>query len=95
MSRDEVLTRVAAHRDELVALGVEELSLFGSFARGEEREHSDLDFIVQLRQNSFDSYMGVKELLETIFDRKVDLVLRESIKPRLREAILREAVRAA
>jgi uncharacterized protein len=95
MSRDEVLTRVAVHREEIVALGVEELSLFGSFARGEGREHSDLDFIVQLRHNSFDSYMGVKELLETIFDRRVDLVLRDSIKPRLREAILREAVRAA
>jgi len=39
--------------------------------------------------------MAVKQLLEEILVRKVDLVLKSAIKPRLREVILREAVRAA
>ena len=49
---------------------------------------------VDLQEKSFDRYMAVKELLEEILFRKVDLVLKSAIKPRLREGILREAVRA-
>jgi predicted nucleotidyltransferase len=39
--------------------------------------------------------MSVKELLESLFERRVDLVIKSDIKPRLRERILSEAVRAA
>jgi uncharacterized protein len=95
MIRDDVLARVAAHRAAIRDLGVRELSLFGSFARGDEGPESDLDFVVEFDRNTFDGYMAVKELLESIFNRDVDLVLKTAIKPRLREAILREAVRAA
>jgi predicted nucleotidyltransferase len=78
----------------LRGLGIRELGLFGSFARGEARPDSDVDFFVDLDQKSFDRYMAVKELLEEILARKVDLVLKSAIKPRLRDVILREAVRA-
>lgn len=94
-TRDDIIARVSSRREELRALGVVELSLFGSFARGDDRPGSDLDFLVDFRHKSFDGYMAVKELLESLFGREVDLVLKDTIKPRLREVILREAVRAA
>jgi predicted nucleotidyltransferase len=56
---------------------------------------SDMDFIVDFSEKSFDNYMGVRELLERLFERRIDLVLKSAIKPRLKEEILREAVRAA
>ena len=95
MSLEEILAAIAAHEEDLRKLGVRELALFGSYARGDANAASDLDFYVDLQPKSFDGYMSVKELLESLFDRKVDLVLKSAIKPRLREAILREAVRAA
>ena len=70
------------------------LSLFGSSARGEDTPGSDLDFVVEFHKKSFDSYMDLKLFLEELFDRPVDLVLAEGIKPRLRTRILREAIDA-
>lgn len=95
MNRDEILATIAAHRSELDAFDVRGLALFGSFARGDQRSDSDVDFVVTFGVKSFDRYMGLKELLERLLGRKVDLVIESSIKPRLRERILNEAVRAA
>jgi len=95
MTRDTILATIAANEEALRRLGVRELALFGSQARGDATETSDIDFLVVLERDTFDSYMSVKELLEALFERKVDLVMKSAIKPRLREAILREAVRAA
>jgi len=53
-----------------------------------------LDFVFEFEKKSFDSYMGLKLLLEGLLDRPVDLVLADGIKPRLRAAILEEAVHA-
>ena len=86
---------IRAAEAQLRDLGVRELSLFGSFARNEPGEQSDIDFLVEFDASSFDRYMGVKELLETLFSRRVDLVIKSAIKPRLRDRILGEAVRAA
>jgi uncharacterized protein len=95
MTRDEILTTVARNGDRLRALHVRELALFGSYARGTPSSGSDIDFLVEFDRKSFDNYMAVKEFLESLFKTRVDLVLKSTIKPRLRENILREAVRAA
>jgi len=71
--------------------GVRRLGLFGSTVRGESRPDSDLDFLVELERNSFDTYMDLKFFLEDLFECRVDLVLADTIKPRLREDILKEA----
>ncbi len=95
MTRDEILKTIEASRPRLALLGVSELALFGSFARDEAGPDSDVDFLVEFSEKSFDRYMELKELLEDLFGRKVDLVLKSAIKPRLRDRILNEAVRAA
>lgn len=76
-------------------MGVRSIALFGSVVRGEADESSDLDFLIDLDRKTFDAYMDVKFYLEELFGRRVDLVLTDTIKPRLREAVLREAVHAA
>jgi len=70
--------------------GVRSLALFGSAAR----EDSDLDFIVEFDAKSFDAYMDLKALLERLLGRRVDLVLRDALKPRLRQSVLNEALHA-
>ena len=95
MTREEILNVLATNRERLSQLAVHELALFGSHARNEATEESDIDFVVEFTTKSFDRYMELREFLESILDRRVDLVLKSAIKPRLRERILREAVRAA
>lgn len=93
-SRDEILTVLQQNRDAIRSYGVRRLGLFGSYARGEATKTSDLDFVVEFETKSFDAYMNLKEFLERLFARRVDLVLSETIKPRLRPSILKEVVHA-
>ena len=94
-SRDQILATIDEHADELRNLGAKSLALFGSMARGEGSDSSDIDMLVELQSKTFDAYMDVKFFLEKILGRKVDLVLADAVKPRLRSAILGEAVRAS
>jgi len=70
--------------------GVKSLGLFGSIARGDASADSDVDILVEFDAPSFDHYMELKFHLEEILGRSVDLVLKGSLKPALRERILRE-----
>ena len=94
-TRDSVLKTLEKEEQALRRLGVRRLGLFGSVARDEGWEASDLDFVVELDEKTFDRYMDLKLYLEDLFDCAVDLVLADSIKPRLRSPILDEAVYAA
>jgi len=95
VNRSDILSVLANQRERLRSLGVRKLGLFGSAARDESTPESDLDFVVEFEAKSFDAYMDLKFFLEDLFHRKVDLVLIDAIKPRLRKAILDEAVYAA
>ncbi|MCB0218872.1 MAG: nucleotidyltransferase family protein [Chrysiogenetes bacterium] len=93
-SKDHILKALHSHAEQIRRLGAQSLALFGSTARGEAAAGSDLDFLVELSPKTFDTYMDVKFYLEDLFGTPVDLVLRESVKPVLRETILGEAVHA-
>jgi hypothetical protein len=93
-TRRSILKTLADHREEVRRFGVRSLGLFGSVARGQATAASDLDFIVDLENPTFDAYMGLMEFLEELFERPVDLVLANTLKPRLREPILRDTVHA-
>jgi uncharacterized protein len=90
----EILNTLGANEAKIKSFGVRGLSLFGSSVRGEDTSTSDLDFVVEFEKKSFDSYMDLKLFLEELFDRPVDLVLADGIKPRLRAVILGEAIHA-
>jgi predicted nucleotidyltransferase len=94
MSAHEVLRIIEENAPAIRALGVRSLALFGSAARGAAREDSDLDFVVEFDAKTFDAYMDLKALLEQLLGRRVDLVLRDALKPRLRESVLSQALHA-
>ncbi len=76
------------------AYSVNRIGLFGSFAHGAAGENSDVDILVELAEPSFDHYMDLKFYLEEIFGRPVDLVLADTIKPRLKSVIKQEVIYA-
>ncbi len=67
---------------------------FGSIARGELREDSDVDILVEIERDDISllDFVGIKLELEDALGRKVDLVEYDTIKPLLRERILAEEV---
>jgi uncharacterized protein len=73
--------------------GIKSLFLFGSVARNEATQESDLDFIVDFDgMITFDRYMDLKIFLEDLFGKKIDLALEDTLKPQIRAKILEEAI---
>lgn len=87
MTRDEAIARIKPHEAELRAAGITSLALFGSVARGDAREDSDVDLMCEIDRESRMSlieFAGVQLRLENLTHRSVDLVERGSMRPRIR-----------
>lgn len=89
MKRDDAIAVLKEHETELRQLGVEHLYLFGSTARGEAREDSDVDLFFDHPEGSLGLYqlMDVKDTAARILGRKTDIMTRRSLHPVLRERI--------
>lgn len=75
--------------------GVRTLALFGSVARDECRMESDVDLLVEFEDNQPEgmfAFVALKQWLESILGRPVDLITPANLKPRLRDRILAEAI---
>jgi predicted nucleotidyltransferase len=95
LTSNEILTVLKNHREELsTRFSVRRIGLFGSILRGSTSEKSDVDILVELAQPTFDHYMDLKFFLEEQLGRPVDLVLADSLKPRLKPIIAREVAYA-
>jgi predicted nucleotidyltransferase len=96
MRREEVLSILRSHRSEFLGLGVRSLALFGSIARDQSTDASDVDLLVDFaRPIGLFDFVGVQQRLEELLGRRVDLVPRDGIKPRLRDIIVGDAIPVA
>ncbi len=92
MSTDDIVHRVSALRDQLNALGVARLALFGSVMRGEAGPESDIDVLVDLPAPSgLTQLANIRHILEDAVGRPVDLGTVASLKPEVRASVLAEA----
>ncbi len=97
MDRNEALQLLSQYRAEITReFGISRLALFGSTARNEANESSDVDVLI-----SFDGgatlrrYMGLSRYLETLFNRHVDLVTDKSLRQELRPYVEQDLVDVA
>ena len=74
--------------------GISRIGVFGSQITGTACPESDIDILVTFQegQETFDNYMDLKFFLEDTFNKKVDLVIEDSIKTRVKERIIQETV---
>ena len=91
-TRREILQLLEKNRAEIKKFGVSEIGVFGSVARGEETDVSDVDVLVELETKTFDAYMKLLFFLEDLFESKVDLVMKGTIKPLIKDRILAETI---
>ena len=96
MRREEVIAQLKQHEADIRALGAASLYLYGSHARDEARENSDVDVFVDKdpdRRFGFLEYTGLIIMLEDIFGRSVDVSTRNSLHPVLKDEIEATAIR--
>jgi predicted nucleotidyltransferase len=99
MNREEALARLRQHLPELQErYGVAHISLFGSVARGEAGPESDVDILVEFSPDSrigLFRFVELQRRLEELLGCKVDIGTPRSLKPRIRDRVLREAIHVA
>lgn len=93
ITRQQAIERLIASETEIRALGVQQLAVFGSVARGEARIDSDIDLLVQFYPGAktYDRFLALSELLEARLGHTVELVTVEALSPFLKPHILAEA----
>lgn len=81
------------HQSDLDQFAVKSLAVFGSVARGEATDRSDIDLLVEFNQPiGLFEFIRLKNYLENLIGSKVDLVTPDALHPALRDSILNEAV---
>ncbi len=74
-TKDEIIAALRIFKEEFgEKYGIEKIGLFGSVARGEHKENSDIDVCVKLQNPDYFTRMEIKESLEELFNQKVDVV---------------------
>jgi hypothetical protein len=89
MTREETIRRLHEHETELKRLGVEHLYLFGSVARGEAREDSDVDLFFDHPEGSIGLFqlIDIREAAARALGRSADITTRRSLHPLLKQGI--------
>jgi predicted nucleotidyltransferase len=95
VSRTSILTSLRHHASDIRAVGVTSLYLFGSAARGEMRDESDINLFVDYdpKQFKFSDLIILREKLSQLLGRQADLTTRESLDPQLLAQIEAEAIK--
>ena len=93
MDKQQVLVKLAAHRDRLDEFAVKALFLFGSVAWDETTPDSDVDFWVKFdRPVGLFTLLGLQAYLEELLGCSVNVGTPSSLRPQLRETVLKEAI---
>jgi predicted nucleotidyltransferase len=72
---------------------VKEIGIFGSYVRGEQKEKSDVDMFVEFYESvSLLHLVGLENFLTDLIGIKADIGTKKSIKPRIKEQVLKEAI---
>ena len=94
-NKEKILSFLQDHREYIKdRFSVRRIGLFGSVLHGTADADSDVDILVELDQPTFDNYMDLKFFLEDSLNLSVDLVLADSVKPRLKPIISNEVTYA-
>jgi len=94
MNRQAILDRLNAEAPALKRkYAVKSLAVFGSMARGDDHEESDVDILVIFEgPATFDNFMGLKLDLEDLFGRRVDLLTPNTLRPEMRARIEKDLI---
>ncbi len=87
----EIENKIKAVKPYLIdEFGIDQIGYFGSFANGDYREDSDLDVLVTFNKRVGWKFFDLKDYLETVLERKIDLVTERSLRKQWKQAILEQ-----
>ena len=94
ITTNEIITLLKRFKAETASrYGIKSMGLFGSYARNQQTEHSDIDIFVTLQNSDFLILEKIKEDLENLTQSSIDVVnFRDSLRPLFKQNILKDAI---
>jgi hypothetical protein len=93
--QDEILSYLTANKEYFEKnFNISEIGVFGSYSRNEQNKDSDIDIIIECKENTDDLFgnrLALIEYLQKVFNKNVDVCYKKAIKPVFRELILKDA----
>lgn len=82
-NKEDILLQLRKHRQDLKNFGLEQIGLFGSFVKDEQKTDSDIDLLVEFdkRKKTFRNFIQLVTYVEFLLGRKVEVVTPESLSP--------------
>jgi len=97
-NKDQILSFISQNKKLLLdKFHITRIGLFGSYARGEQKDTSDIDLLVEFEENTQDLYdlkLQLKEFFRDKFGIEIDICREKYLKPRVKKTILKETVYA-
>ncbi len=94
-SKEYILNTLKIHKPELFALGIRDVGLFGSYARNDQSEKSDIDILIDFfpEKENYDNYMAVYDIFEGLFgNERIEIVTKNGLSPYIGPSILKEVM---
>jgi predicted nucleotidyltransferase len=96
LTNNEILTYLRTNKENFrTEFGIEKIGIFGSYARNEQTEQSDIDIIIDIPRNTeniFEKRIKLKEIISKYFEKEVDICHERAIKPIFKDIILNETI---
>lgn len=92
-SREYIIATLKTHKSEFLKFGIQDIGLFGSYARDEQESSSDIDILVDFDpdKENFDNYMAAYDYFESLFENeKIEIVTKNGLSPHIGPKILKE-----
>ena len=92
-TKEYILSTIRSKKAEISRFGIREIGLFGSYARDEQSEESDIDILIDFEpgRENFDNYMAVCDIIEKLFkNQRVEVVTKNGLSPYIGPRILNE-----
>lgn len=80
LTKNRILDMLRERENDLRKYHVKRIGLFGSYVTGKQNPRSDVDFVVEFEQPSFDNYMDLTNYLEKLLGKKIDILTPEGIR---------------
>ena len=94
-SKEYILNALRNSKPELYRFGIRDIGLFGSYARNEHSEKSDIDILIDFNPDmeSYDNYMAVYDIFENLFkNERIEIVTKNGLSPYIGPKILKEVM---
>ena len=90
ISSEKIINMLKDHNEILRKYEVKRIGLFGSFARGDQKKNSDIDFLVEFEKPVFENFMDLAFYLEELFGRKIELITNGNLSPYIQPYVEKE-----